>query len=392
VKLGLPCEDELLGVIDSLSFLKRVYKGEIKDLRGRVLVIGGGDSAIDSARVARRLGADEVMIVYRRTKAEMPAAAEEVSEAEAEGVRFEFLTQPAGLEHHENKLTGLRCLRCRLGKPDSSGRKRPVPISGSDFIIGADWVITALGQKPEMEFKELPCGVFLGGDAAGNPATVINAIASGHRAANEIHQFLTGEVISPEVKTKELEMVPQILTAVRLARVRSRVLPLNSRRGFEEIEAPFSPDEAIQEAKRCLRCGPCEECVLCSGTCPKHHAVLKLPGVVEPIFTRIHGVERSFFEGGFGSEVSIKNEDRTLTITGEVELLIVRVEQELCRGCGRCVETCPHEAISLKAWQRGIEVAQVDMQRCRGCGNCVTVCPSGALVGLISIDSATNVC
>jgi len=396
IKLGITLEDELAGVIDSLSFLKKAYNGELTQLKGRVLVIGGGDSAIDSARVARRFGADDVWIVYRRTKKEMPAAEEEVSEAEIEGVRFEFLTQPIEFLHQGKKLIGLRCVRCQLAEPDASGRRKPVPITGSDSTIDADWVITALGQKTEMEISNLPAGVFIGGDAAGKEATVINAIASGHEGAKAIHQFINRQPLNkpkppPSIQpAEEMEIAPQVLTAVRIERARPKSLPANSRRSFQEIEAPFSPEQAIQEARRCLRCGPCGECVRCSNTCPKHQAVLRVTGKVQPVFIRVHGLEDTIAAGEFKKEVRLRTESDDGEITGVIELLIVRIDEELCRACQCCVETCPHEAISLKEWKQGILVASIDYKRCRGCGSCVPVCPSGALSGFIPVAGVGN--
>jgi NADPH-dependent glutamate synthase beta subunit-like oxidoreductase/NAD-dependent dihydropyrimidine dehydrogenase PreA subunit len=388
VKLGLPFEDQLEGIIDSLSFLKMAYEGKIRVLSGRVLVVGGGDSAIDSARVAKRLGADEVVIVYRRTRAEMPAAGEEVSEAEIEGVRFEFLIQPTGFLHREGRLTGLRVVRCQLGEPDASGRRKPVPIPGSDFIIDADWVITALGQKPAQQVSGFPSGVFVGGDAAGGPATVINAIASGHQGAALIHQFITGETPANESPAAEIELAPMVLRAVRLNRTRARVLPVQARRGFEEIEAALTPAEAMAEANRCLRCGPCSECVLCSYTCPKHQLVLKIAGAEEPFYLRIHGMDECLPERAH--KVLIRIPERSEEISGVIQALVIRIDQLLCRGCGRCVEVCPHQALNLREWRTGMEAAQVDRQRCRGCGSCVPVCPSGALQIGIDFDIAES--
>jgi heterodisulfide reductase subunit A len=388
VKLGLPFEDELEGVIDGLAFLKMAYDGKVKTLKGRVLVIGGGDSAIDSARVAKRLGADEVVVVYRRSRAEMPAADEEVREAEIEGVRFEFLLQPTGFLHRERRLTGLRVVRCHLGEPDASGRLNSVPIPGSDLILDADWVITALGQKPAQQVNGFPAGVFVGGDAAGGPATVINAIASGHQGAALIHQFITGEILFEASSAQEMEVAPMVLSAVRLRRTRARVLPVYARRGFEEIEAALTPAEAIQEANRCLRCGPCSECVLCSYTCPKHPLVLKISGIDEPVYLRVHGLGECLPENE--RKVNIQIPERAEEIAGVLRSLVVRVNQLLCRGCGRCVEVCPHQALSLRQLRPGIEVVQVDLQRCRGCGACLPVCPSGALQGGVDSPGEVN--
>uniref|UniRef100_A0A7V3PU53 4Fe-4S dicluster domain-containing protein n=1 Tax=candidate division WOR-3 bacterium TaxID=2052148 RepID=A0A7V3PU53_UNCW3 len=379
IKLGLPFEDNLEGVIDSLSFLKMAYEGKIGSLIGRVLVIGGGDSAIDSARVAKRLGASEVVIVYRRTRTEMPAAKEEISAAEEEGVRFEFLIQPVGFLHHNGKITGLRVVRCQLAEPDASGRRKPVPIPDSDLLMEAEWVITALGQKPALPVSGFPEWVVVGGDAVGGPATVINAIASGHKGASLIHQFITAASSGPGTEIKEMEVAPTVLKAVALTRTKARVLPVYARRGFEEIEAAFTPAEARQEAGRCLRCGPCQECVLCSYTCPKHQVVLKLEDVNKPIYLRIHGQNEILFETE--RRVFIQIPGRVEEITGFIQALVVKIEPELCRGCGRCIAVCPHEALTLKEWRPGIEVAQVDRQRCRGCGVCIAVCPSGALQG-----------
>ncbi len=378
IPLGLPLEDQVIGVIDSLTFLKKAYTGELKRLTDRVLVIGGGDSAIDSARVAIRLGAEEVWIVYRRTKKEMPAAVEEVVAAEQEGIRIEYLTQPVAFEHKNGRLTGLRCVRTKLGPKDESGRRRPVPIAGSEFTIAANLVITALGQKPEVEIGEIPQGVFIGGDAEGGPATVVDAIASGHRGAKRIHQFITGEEIPSLSSNPEIEFLPPVLTALPVARVRPRVLPITARRSFDEVEAVLTPAEAMAEAGRCLRCGPCGECVLCHNTCPKHQVLLKAEEGWESRFIRVHSWEKVFPnlpDKVNGSLLLSRKKSVKVTLIP----LVVTVDSELCRGCGRCVDNCPHQAIALKEWQKGIAVVAVDLERCRGCGNCLTFCPSGAL-------------
>lgn len=391
IRLGLPFEDELEGIIDSLRFLREAYEGVVRNLRGRVLVVGGGDSAIDAARVAKRLGADEVTIVYRRTRAEMPAAEEEIAEAEREGVRFEFLVQPVGLMHRERRLTGLRCVRCELGEPDASGRRRPVPVPGSEFIIDADWVITALGQRPAQPVSGFPERVLVGGDAAGGPATVIDAIASGHEGARRIDVLLSGrKEAATASRALELELAPAVLTAVRLSRSQARVLPVHARRGFEEIEAPFTPEQAMQEASRCLRCGPCNECVLCSYNCPKHQLLLQLEDMPEPVLMRVHGLEGMFFTDSGPRGIWVEFSRQGTVVSGLVQPLVAHADPYLCRACGRCLEFCPHQALKTVKWQSGIEVTQVDYQRCRGCGTCVTVCPSGALQLPTQIVRAEN--
>ncbi len=387
ITLGFPQEDKLIGVMDSLVFLRRVYQGEISALKGRVLVIGGGDSAIDSARVALRLGADEVWVVYRRTREEMPAAEEEVAEAVTEGIRIELLTQPVDYVHKEGRLTGLRCVRTRPGPVDDSGRRRPVPIPGSEFVIPADWVITALGQRAEREIEKFPEGVFVGGDAAGGPATVIDAIASGHHGAKAIHQFLSGEQEGNRINfTGELEMGVSVLTAVPRFRVRPRSLPVHARRSFNEVEEPLSDEEAVAEAQRCLRCGPCGECVLCHNTCPKHQVALRLTGTGEeaPLLVRVHSLERIMPSGlkritGRIRFSATGGEEMLQDVEVVLEPLVPVVKNELCRGCGICVANCPHQALNMKEWRMAVQVAVVEQQRCRGCGTCVVVCPTGAL-------------
>lgn len=381
VKLGLPGENELFGVIDALTFLRQAYKGEMNCFSGRVVVVGGGNTAIDAARMAKRLGAQDVWVVYRRTKREMPAGEEEILEAEAEGIRLEFLTQPVELIYHGGKVSGLKCVRTTLGVLDESGRRTPVPIAGSEFVIGADWVITALGQKVERVFDDLPKGVFVGGDAAGGPATVIDAIAGGHAGAEAIRKFISGEEMAAPVAEVQPELNLPLLTALPMGRVRSKRLSPERRNGFAEIEEGLKPEEAVLEAERCLRCGSCGECVRCQRTCPKNQVAIRSLDGSEAVLLRIHAPESVFPEGWEELPVTIKysGEQGEKTIPGVIHSLVVKVEKELCRGCGRCVEICPHEALVLKEWRPGVQTAILERNRCRGCGNCVVVCPSGAL-------------
>jgi len=388
--LGLALEDELTGVIDALSFLKRAFSGDIKNLLGRVLVIGGGNSAIDAARVAKRLGAEEVWIVYRRSRTEMPADEEEISQAEAEGVRIEYLTQPVEFVYKDGKVTGLKCVRNTLGAPDESGRRKPVPIPDSLFVIGANWVITALGQKVEKDVNQLPVGVFVGGDAASGPATVIDAIASGHRGAKAIHKFISNQDETVAVSEVQLEVQVPVLTAVPKSRVKLGLLAPEKRNIFAEVEAPLTPEQAVQEAERCLRCGFCGECIRCHRTCPKHQVVVQTVDKSDSVIMRIHSLETVLPDNveELAVELQVNVGRGNETIPAVIQPLVVKVEKELCRGCGRCVEICPHEAISRQVWYSGIQVAVVDNQRCRGCGNCLPVCPSGALQSSFKLAAA----
>jgi len=203
MRLGVEGES-LPGVMDGIGFLRAVNLGKKVEIGKKTVVIGGGNTAVDCARTAKRLGAKEVTVMYRRSQAEMPASAEEVAALEAEGIRTKFLTAPTRFFSRDGRLAKMECIRMKLGEPDASGRPRPIPIEGSEFTTLVDTVIAALGQTPETGFvKELGLslskggmikinpktgatnieGVFAGGDVASGPAFVIDAIAAGKKAA-----------------------------------------------------------------------------------------------------------------------------------------------------------------------------------------------------------------
>jgi len=211
-KLGAEGED-LNGVYDALNFLKQVNEGEKVSIGERVAVIGGGNVAIDSARTAIRLGAKEVTILYRRSRDEMPANPYEIKEAEHEGVKINFLVAPKRVLGQNQHVNGLECIKMTLGEPDATGRRAPKPVEGSEFTIPADSVILAIGEAPDLSFmpKEIEVnenntitvepftvetstlGVFAGGDCTSGPATVVEAILAGKKAANCIDQYLRSE-------------------------------------------------------------------------------------------------------------------------------------------------------------------------------------------------------
>ena len=151
LQLNIPGEDGE-GVLSSVDFLRRVNLGELTKLAGRAVIVGGGNVAIDTARSALRLGADKVTILYRRTRAEMPAYEYEVEDALAEGIDIQYLTAPQQILTKDNKVIGVQCIKMELGEPDSSGRRRPVPVPGSEFIVETEWVLPAIGQTPESAF------------------------------------------------------------------------------------------------------------------------------------------------------------------------------------------------------------------------------------------------
>lgn len=353
--MGVKGED-LPGVRAGLDFLKEVNAGARPDVGRRVVVVGGGNTAMDCARTALRLGA-EVTVVYRRGRAEMPAILAEVDEAEREGVRFVFLAAPVAFHAPGGRLGAVECVRMRLGPPDASGRRRPVPTE-ERFTVSADTVLTAIGEVAEPEV--LPRGItredgavgvdplgmtswprfFAGGDMAGQPRSVAHALGSGKRAAIGIHRYLRA-VAGDEVSGPPLEGLrygPRgnvSLTRLLCDDPVSRTAPLNevvpfedlnvshfvhvarnsdghlspeaSRSGFAEVNVGLSRDAALAEARRCFNCGVCNRCELCLIFCPDV-AIRRRPN-------------------GQGFEIDL----------------------EYCKGCGVCVAECPRGAMAMVA-------------------------------------------
>jgi len=212
LKLGVPGEEELEGVLDCVVFLRRVNLGDKKKPGEKVIVIGGGNSAIDSARTALRLGCQEVSILYRRSRREMPANPWEIEEAEREGVKIHYLAAPVKMVGKNGKVSSMICTKMRLGKLDASGRRSPIPVEGSEFEIETDCVVPAISQEPDISFLQEGhglkiskwnsfvvddenmatnrAGVFAAGDCVTGPATVIQAIAAAHVAAESIEEYL----------------------------------------------------------------------------------------------------------------------------------------------------------------------------------------------------------
>jgi formate dehydrogenase beta subunit len=275
MRIGIEGEDSP-GVMECVSFLHQVNLGGKVKLGDKLAVIGGGNAAIDASRSALRLGAKEATIIYRRTRAEMPASPEEVDEALHEGVKVIFLTAPSKIIP-ENAQLKLECIRMELGEPDATGRRRPMPIKGSEFTMEFDNIIAAIGQQPEIPARfglkvsggntiqvdsaTLATnmeGVYAGGDAVTGPSSVIEAIAAGRKAASSIDKYFGGEGVIDE------ELIPQEQPNpwlgpddgfAYLARVVVPSLPVEQRlNGFEEVELGFDQEAAIAEAKRCLQC------------------------------------------------------------------------------------------------------------------------------------------
>ncbi len=276
-RLGIPGEDAQ-GVLQGVSFLRQLNLGEKLNLGERVVVIGGGDVAMDAARSALRLGAQEVTLLYRRSRDEMPAHKWDVQEAEEEGIKFLFLVTPRSFISQDGGLRGLQCICMELGEADESGRRRPIPVPGSEFVLQADIAIVAIGQAPDLSSLtgsgvELSpqdtiavdpathmtsrSGVFAGGDVVSGPATLIEAVAHGQKAAFAIDRYLSGSSRwEQELKKREerqVEVFPREEKEERREPVRVR--PVEERiNGFQEVVLGYDLDQAQREARRCLRC------------------------------------------------------------------------------------------------------------------------------------------
>ncbi|MFZ5572496.1 MAG: FAD-dependent oxidoreductase [Thermodesulfobacteriota bacterium] len=290
--------EDLDGVVQGLDFLHRSgTEADKPALTGHVVVVGGGDVAMDAACSARRLGARTVSILYRRTETELPAIQEEINHAREEGVRFEFLTTPVEfIGDGQGRLQKVKCIRMQLAEPDESGRRLPVPVEGSAFEMAADTVVIAIGSRPDPALAtmapDLPfdrqgtivadehCltalpGVFAGGDIVTGPATVIQAVAAGKRAAESIDRYVRGVAAATPRFQDSLNPVPEELLPTgkgieKKARVLARELPVARRiTNFAEIEASFSEEQAIAETERCLNCALCSECGECVEACEK---------------------------------------------------------------------------------------------------------------------------
>lgn len=305
------------GVYSGIEFLNRINSGEKIDIGKTVVVIGGGDTAIDAARISVRLGAN-VTILYRRTRNEMPAIEEEIDEALNEGVDIQYLAAPIEIIKNGSGVKGIKAIRMELGEPDESGRRRPVPIDGSEFEIELDTLIPAISQEPDFDgLESLKAGpkdwiktdekrrvkdnIYAGGDVL-NLGLVTHALAHGRDAAYTIHRDLRGEpepiaekppvIKSDKMHLDHYESIP---------RHEEEHLPIEKRFGSLEIEVActFTEEDLIAEAKRCMSCGYCFDCGKCWEYC-QDNAVAK---------------------GQLGEVYTYKS--------------------NLCTGCKKCAEVCP---------------------------------------------------
>ncbi len=395
------CEnEESEGVIGGVDFLREVVLGNITDVGKKVAVIGGGDTAMDCARVSRRLGAD-VTLLYRRTQAEMPALEIEQEETIEEGVDIRFLTAPTKVVLDENgRAKGMEVITMELGEPDDSGRRRPVPIEGSEEEMDFDTIIPAIGQEPDMACIENEAdapettrwntfvydennqatnidGVFAAGDCAFGPDILIRAIAEGRRAAQAIDLYVAG---SPVMLTK-----PYAISRGRLEELNSedfsprfehkkRALesthPSDVRLangGYNPINVGIDNMQAIAEATRCIECG-------CSA--------------------RFDCDLRKYATDYDASEKPLAGEKRNYVEDKRHPL--IRIEADKCITCASCVRICTEvrEVSALAFIQRGFGTRigpnfddPLQDTGCDACGMCTDVCPTGAITPNTSKES-----
>jgi len=328
-RLNIPGEN-LQGVGSGFFLLKNLNSGENIRKGKKVAVIGGGNTAVDSARSSIRLGAKEVYLIYRRTRDEIPAILEETMQAEKEGVKILYLTTPMEIIGKDGKVSELRCAPLVLGEKDKDGRRKPLSIPASSFSLKVDTVIVAIGQVPDLSFlKEIDNfnikkngtlfvypetfatnveGVFAGGDVVSGPATVIEAIAAGKRAAVSIDRYLKGKSLSKRGEEEIIVSKEKALKDKGIVEEKKREKPsfisLEMRKTtFKEVKKAFTEKEAIKEAKRCLSCGCGLGCGICERVC---------------IYSAVERVNGKY-----------------------------KVDNEKCDGCGLCVELCPKENIKL---------------------------------------------
>lgn len=351
-KLNIPGE-ELKGVYPGETFLKDLATGSNIPKAKHVVVVGCGSTAINCARSSMRLGAKSVTILYRRARADLPVNPTEIEDTEEEGVKIKFISAPKAIIGKNGAVCAIECLSMKLGERDASGRRIPIPMDGSGFIIKADRVITAIGRKPNLKWLEntgiefsgtdtikvdlKTCatkrpGVYAGGDVALGPATATEAMAHGKKAALGIHEYLIGETqVSIRKKRERMRGAPsegglvgEQPTATLRTRIPIKKLPPKERKhNFNEIEFGYTQEEAVQEAKRCLshKVNYCIGCGCCRNICPT--------GCIEVGRININHVKRIHYS----------------------------LDLSKCLFCGFCVEVCPTACLKMT---KTYEIASYD--------------------------------
>lgn len=402
LKPNIPGVKEWDGIIDFLAFSKKINLGE-KLKTGESIVFFGGDRAtIDMARGALRVGFDHAAIIYSRSVSEMPVDPSQITAAEEEGVKIYYQTVPVKILGENGKVVGVECISTELEKADRIGRKKPIPVAGSNFNIKADKVTSVFNREPEVSSFKNGGGfeftifntfmvepdtlftnvdnIFAAGDCATGSKTTIEAIASGQKAARSIDNFLSRKNSNPEFeqgKTIEYEVILEHKGHKQRAEMPKLLLPARTTL-VEEVELGFSEQQAIEEAKRCLKCGPCQECDICNPDCNKRLTILSPRGEVSGSLLRVHSDSKLFPVNGspLEGQIFLNHEpQKSVNLTA----LRASVDSEMCRGCGDCVEVCLYSAPKLQDHGNGVYISKIDEVLCRGCGVCPSVCPSSAI-------------
>jgi len=374
--------EDLEGVYGGIDFLRGVIKGNAPEIGEKVVICGGGNTAMDACRTAVRLGAKEVYVVYRRTRNEMPADKLEIDEAEEEGVIYKFLTNPLSFNSENGKVKSITLQIMELGEPDASGRRRPVPVEGKTEEIEVDSVILAIGQKlvqgdvaelklndrgnieadPDFFTTDLE-GVFAIGDATNRGASIaIEAIGEADRCAKAVDAYLNGMPLDTRVPyiSKRDESTIDYSDRQKESRITPKVLPADVRnKNFDEVSLGFTEEEAQAEAQRCLECG-CREYYKC-----------KLLSVAQ-----LYDINPERFKGEMPQKY---NRDANA---------FIERNNAKCILCGLCVRSCREvmDLHSIGLLGRGFKTdvspafaLPLDQTNCTNCGLCVELCPTGAL-------------
>ncbi len=356
VALDIPGEEDLKGVLHGITYMKDINLGNQKKVPSRVAVVGGGFTAIDCARSSLRLGAREVFIIYRRTLKEMPAGELEVNMAEEEAIKILYLTSPIKiLGDVGSNVKAIECIKNKLGEPDASGRRRPEPITGSEFTLPVDMVIAAIGQAPDASFMTEKSGieftkwgtvivdpesfttskegVFAGGDFITGPRNAIEVIGDGRKAARAIDKYLSGGKERRFVYTlMEKDPVRKVSGYEAISRQEQDSVEMGERWEIEkEVELGFSKENAAKEADRCLLCHynifiDADKCVLCGGCidiCPQDCIMMVSRDKIEA-----EGVRNGAVPDDWDA--------------------VMAIDEEQCIRCGLCVKRCPVDAIKMQ--------------------------------------------